>query len=101
MGIFSRLFGRKKSNISDYLDRGAIILDVRTKTEYNEGAIDGCIHIPLQQLAVRISEIKKENKSIITYCTAGVRANTAAKILRKNGVDAINGGSMRSLQKRL
>jgi len=101
MGFFSALFGRKKSNISDYLDRGAIILDVRTKTEYNEGAIVGCTHIPLQQLSVRLSEITKEKKPIITYCAAGVRSKTAAKILRKNGVDAVNGGSMKSLQKRL
>ena len=101
MGILSALFRRKKSTITDYLDRGAIILDVRTTSEYEAGAIAGCKHIPLQQLSVRLSEITNENKLVITYCAAGVRSNTAAKILRKNGFDAINGGSMKNLQKRL
>ncbi|MDC8003308.1 rhodanese-like domain-containing protein [Aureisphaera galaxeae] len=100
MGLFG-LFGNKKKKIADFQNRGAIILDVRTKGEYNNGAIPGSKHIPLQQVSVRIADIKKWNKPVITCCASGVRSGSAASILRANGIEAINGGGWASLYKKL
>ncbi|HAT63228.1 MAG TPA: sulfurtransferase, partial [Flavobacteriaceae bacterium] len=41
MGLFDFLFGNKTKKIDDFKSRGAIILDVRTKGEYQGGAIPG------------------------------------------------------------
>ena len=100
MGLFN-LFGNKKKKIQDFRDRGALILDVRTKSEYQQGAITGSKHIPLQQIAVRISEIKQWNKPVITCCVSGARSGAATKILRKHGIDSMNGGGWNSLQKKI
>ena len=100
MGILD-LFGNKKKKLADYQSRGAIILDVRTKGEYQQGAIPGSKHVPLQQVSVKISEIKKWNKPVITCCASGVRSGSAAAILRSNGVEAMNGGGWMSLHKKL
>ena len=50
MGIFDFLFGNKKENIQEFLDKGAIILDVRTKGEWDNGHIEDAKHVPLDQL---------------------------------------------------
>lgn len=101
MGIFSFLFGNKANNIKDFTDRGAIILDVRSKAEYDSGAIPGSKHIPLQQIQAKASEIKKWNKPVITCCASGMRSGSAAAILRGNGIEVMNGGGWQSLYNKL
>ncbi len=92
MGIFSFLFGNKDQKVKDFTSRGAVILDVRTKGEYEGGAIPGSKNIPIQQLQGRISEIKKWNKPVITCCASGVRSGSAKAMLKANGIEAMNGG---------
>lgn len=100
MGILN-LFGNKKKKIEDFKSRGAIVLDVRTKSEYNQGAIPGSKHIPLQQVGVKVAEIRKWNKPVITCCASGIRSGSAAAILRSNGVEVMNGGGWFALSKKL
>ncbi len=100
MGLFG-LFGNKSKKIEDFTSRGAIILDVRSKGEYDQGAIPGSKHIPLQSVASKISEIKKWNKPVITCCASGMRSASAAGILKSNGIEAMNGGGWFALSKKL
>ena len=101
MGFFDFLFGNKNKKIQDFKDRGAIILDVRSKGEYDSGAIPGSKNIPLQNINSKISTIKKWNKPVICCCASGMRSGSAAGILRGQGVEAINGGGWFSLSKKL
>lgn len=101
MGFFSFLFGNKTKKIHDFQDSGAIILDVRTKSEYAQGAIPGSKNIALQQVASRIEEIKSWDAPIITCCVSGMRSGTAASILKAQGIEAINGGGWFSLNKKM
>jgi phage shock protein E len=100
MGFFN-LFGNKTKRIHDFTNRGAVILDVRSKTEYEQGAIPGSRHIPLQQITSKIDLIKKWNSPIITCCASGMRSATAAGILNSNGIECINGGGWFSLSNKL
>lgn len=101
MGLFSFLFGNKTKKIQDFVSRDAVILDVRTKNEFTTGAIPGSKNIPLQQISVRISEIRKWNKPVITCCATGMRSGSAAGILRSQGIEAMNGGGWASLYSKL
>ncbi|QXP77747.1 MULTISPECIES: rhodanese-like domain-containing protein [Winogradskyella] len=101
MGIFDALFGKSTNNVAEYLEKGAVILDVRTPSEYQGGHIKNAIHIPVQELGNRINEIKRLNKPVIAHCASGMRSANAASILKSNGIDAINGGGMASLQRKL
>ncbi|WP_179375001.1 rhodanese-like domain-containing protein [Winogradskyella wichelsiae] len=101
MGIFDALFGKSTNNVAEYLEKGAVILDVRTPSEYQGGHIKNAIHIPVQELGNRINEIKRLNKPVIAHCASGMRSANAASILKSNGIDAINGGGMTSLQRKL
>lgn len=101
MGLFSALFGNKSKKIQDFVSRDALILDVRTKAEFQGGAIPGSKNIPLQQLSNRISEIKQWDKPVICCCASGMRSGSAATILRNNNIEAINGGGWASLQRKI
>ena len=101
MGFFDFLFGNKQNSIKEFQSRGAIILDVRTAGEYQQGAIPGSKNIPLQTISSKINEIKKLNKPVITCCASGMRSGSAAGILKSNGIEAVNGGSWMRLSNKL
>ncbi len=101
MGLFTILFGNKTKKIREFIERDAIIIDVRTKAEYDTGAIPGSRNIPLQQLSGRVSEIRKLNKPVITCCASGMRSGSAAGILKSQGIEAMNGGGWASLYSKL
>ena len=102
MGFLTKLFGDNKAdNVSAYLKKEAILLDVRTKIEYDNAHIKNALHVPLQEIKENIDKIKQLNKPIITYCQSGMRSRNATKILRLEGIDAINGGGMLGLKQKL
>lgn len=101
MGLLDLLFGNKQNTIKEFQTRGAIIIDVRTTGEYQQGAIKGSKNMPLQTISSKISEIKKLNKPVITCCASGMRSGSAASILKSNGIEAVNGGGWMSLQTKL
>lgn len=94
------LFGfGPKVDYADMVNRGAIILDVRSKNEYSHGHIKGSINIAVDQLSSNLSKLKDKNTSIITCCASGMRSASAKSILKSNGfTDVHNGGSWQSLQ---
>lgn len=97
MGFLEFIFGGRKRQVEKFLNQGAIILDVRTQREWDNGHIKNSKHIPLDQLRERLPEIKKLNKPIITVCESGVRSAKAAKFLNLNQIMATNGGGWKSL----
>jgi len=94
MGLLS-IFGIKSKEelVKEAMAEGAVIVDVRTPQEFNEGHISSSLNIPLNQIEARVSTLKKKNKTVILCCKSGGRAGQAKNILIKNGVKAVNGGS--------
>ncbi len=76
---------REITNLSD----NQVLLDVREKIEVELGAIDGSIHIPVDDLRDRMDELDK-SKTYIVYCAVGVRGYIATRLLRQSGFEAIN-----------
>ena len=93
MGLFG-IFSQKDSldKIQQYLDNGAIVLDVRTQMEWDEGHLEGSKHIVLNTIPDHLEEIKAFNKPIIAVCKSGGRSQSATDFLNQNGLDVINGG---------
>ena len=99
MGFLSFIFGIKKKQVKDYLKNGAVIIDVRTKDEWDSGHIETSIHIPLDQLKDRVEYIKTLDKPVITCCKSGARSGKAAQYLNLNNIDSLNGGGWINLKK--
>jgi len=62
------------------------ILDVRENSERNHAFIKGTIHIKLNEIADRHSELDK-NKNIFVMCHTGTRSQTVVKWLKSQGYD--------------
>jgi MFS family permease len=66
----------------------AVIVDVRSDEEFAAGHIDGALHIPLDRLALRASELPKD-AVVVTACgKGGGRSDRAAVELRALGFAA-------------
>ena len=102
MGLLSMFgLGDKSESITDFTEKGAVIIDVRTVGEYKEGHIKGSKNIPLDTISSKIEEIKKLNKPVIACCRSGMRSAQATSILKQNGIEVLNGGGWESLQRKL
>lgn len=66
-----------------------VLLDVRNTTEYEQGHIDGAVHIPVDELRERINELDKD-KEVYAYCAVGIRGYIATRILKQNGFKVKN-----------
>jgi sulfur-carrier protein adenylyltransferase/sulfurtransferase len=63
---------------------GAVLIDVREKSEYDEVHIPGSILIPLAELPGRLSEIP-EDQDVYVHCRMGGRSARAVDYLRTFG----------------
>ena len=87
-----------KLDYKELVEAGAIIVDVRTKGEYQCGCIRESINIPVQDLQRHLGRFKKD-KAIITCCASGMRSGTARRILLSHGFKEVyNGGAWSNLQ---
>ena len=72
----------------EYREAGYQLIDVRTPSEFNAGAIPGAINIPVDEIRQRVAEIKEE--PILVNCQVGQRGHTATMLLKELGFDATN-----------
>lgn len=82
-----------KDKIQQYLNQGALILDVRSKGEWKSGHIVNAIHIELNEIPNNVNRIKELNAPIVVVCVSGVRSGQVAEFLKKHEIDTFNGGS--------
>jgi rhodanese-related sulfurtransferase len=93
MGIFDTFSkGPSLEDIQAYLDKGAVVLDVRTIEEFEEGHAKGSKNIVLDTIPDYIDEIKAFDAPIVAVCRSGNRSGSATSFLKNHGLDVINGG---------
>lgn len=72
-------------------DENGVLIDVRTKEEYNKGHIPQSINIPLSD----IEDLEcDKSKKIYLYCHSGVRSEYAYQFLKEMGYNAVNIGGI-------
>ncbi len=70
-------------------DENAVVLDVRTEDEYNEGIIRDAINLDIykgQGFIYAVDELDK-SKNYYVYCKAGGRSEQACKIMNQLGFE--------------
>jgi rhodanese-related sulfurtransferase len=68
----------------------AVLVDVRSQSEWNKGHLEGSIFLPVASLGKNVDPkmlAKKlpKDKILYTFCVVGVRAKAAAKVLQQHG----------------
>ena len=67
-------------------EEGYIILDVRTREEYDQGHIPGAIVIPHEEIAEKAEDVLTDkDQLILVYCRSGRRSKIAAEALVELG----------------
>ena len=69
------------------------VVDVRTYGEFIGGNVAGSINIPLNEIPVRMEELKALKAPLLLCCASGVRSGQAQHFLSQRGIESYNGGS--------
>ena len=79
---------------------GALVLDVRSHSEFAAGHLPRAVNIPHTDIISRVKEIGgKKDQEIIVYCRSGGRADSAKSSLEQLGFTKVfNAGGYASLK---
>ena len=75
------------------IDDGALLIDVRSRQEYESGHLDNSINIEheeVEKMAETIGEDKE--REVVVYCRSGRRSGEAKKALEEYGYKNIHNG---------
>ena len=78
-------------------DRRIAVVDVRTREEYAAGHIPGAVSIPVDELDIRVQELRALGRPIVAYCScleeeASLTAVATLNRLGIRGGRALTGG---------
>ena len=78
------------AKVTEAMDVGAFILDVRTAAENAEGQIPGATNVPLRTLPLNLDQIPTDTQ-VISYCSSGFRAALSIPVLHVLGHTNVKG----------
>lgn len=68
------------------LNQGALMVDVRTRAEFESGHVIDARHLPQEQVAQAAESLKKfREKILIACCESGMRSGAATRVLKNQG----------------
>ncbi len=70
------------------LPADAFLLDVRNPEEFHDGAINGAVNIPVNEIRSVLADLPRD-RDIYIYCEAGLRGYLAQRILLQNGFNRV------------
>ncbi len=81
-------------DLSQALDDGVAVVDVRELGEYAEGHVPGVVHIPMGHLPARVEELDR-GQPVYVICASGNRSAAMTDYLTAAGFDAasVTGGT--------
>jgi phage shock protein E len=78
-----------------HLKRGALVIDVRTPSEFSSGHLPSAINLPLDQIETALPRrVKDKSQVLLLHCQSGMRSGVAQKKMKALGYsNAYNMGS--------
>ena len=82
------------------IERGALLIDVRTAGEFSSGHLEGALNIPYQETAALETAIGPDKgRAVSLYCRSGRRSGLAAAALADRGyTNVVNIGGYAELR---
>ena len=72
------------------MNQGALLVDVRSKAEFDGGHIIDARHVPHDAMAESAETLKRfKDKVVITCCESGMRSGAAARALKAQGFSKV------------
>ena len=81
----------RASELDDVLDT-SLVLDVRSRAEFDRDHLPGAVNIPHTELRARLDEVHDAaaGRPVAVHCASGVRSHIATRVLLQAGLDARN-----------
>jgi phage shock protein E len=80
------------------IEQGALLLDVRSESEFRAGCLQGAINHPVHLLSAGHTPEDKETP-VIVYCVTGARSSMAKQMLLSAGFAQVHDlGSFQNIQ---
>lgn len=88
-------------NVLRLLERGAVLLDVRTREEFVGFHLPDAVNIPFEDLDRQLPTIRAWGRPVLVYSAADQRSRRALTKLHHNGIVAFDAGSLDQLRRLL
>ena len=75
--------------VKEKLDEGGQLIDVRSPVEFNQGALDGAINMPIENFQHHQDDID-ETKPVLLYCRTGARSEMVKNYLQQLGFGQVH-----------
>ena len=84
--LLKRLSLVTPSTAREWLNKGALVIDVRSEGEFQERHLPGAINIPLGRLGDEIARrAPDKEQAILLHCLSGTRSGMARSMLKRMG----------------
>jgi phage shock protein E len=84
--IFKQLNAVKPATAREWLKKGALVIDVRSESEFQERHLPGAINIPLNRLSEEIAQhAPTKEQPLLLHCLSGTRSGMGTSALKKMG----------------
>lgn len=106
LAVLKKLFGGggPKADPRQMIKDGALVIDVRSREEWNGGHLSMAKHLPVDEVGRRLREVEQwaggeKSKAIVVYCASGNRSGRARAVLESAGfTNVVNGGGYSALR---
>ena len=88
----------RAKEVTEKIQNGALVVDVRSPMEYNMGNVGGSINIPMENVPYRVGEFGEKDQHIVVYCRSGSRSGMVKNFLDQAGYrNVVNGGGLNDM----
>lgn len=97
--LSAQAFATQRADIGwEWIEQGAMIVDVRTPQEFADGHLNNAKNYPLSELDKHFADIDKDTQ-IVLYCRSGNRSGKAFSYLQSKGFTNLhNAGGLAEMQ---
>jgi len=71
------------------INEGGQLIDVRSPVEFNQGALNGAVNMPIESFQYLKDDID-DSKPVLLYCRTGARSEMVKKYLEQLGFDHVH-----------
>ena len=83
-------------------ENSAVVIDVRSESEFRTGNVKDSINIPLESIPESIDRLREITEPKVFCCLSGARSAMAADYLSNAGIENVfNGGSWKTVEMQL
>ena len=99
--LLQRLTRVPPATAREWLNKGALVIDVRTEAEFREQHLPGAINIPLDRLGDEITRhAANKEQPLLLHCRSGARSSRGTSVLKRMGYQSVfNLGSYGSAER--